>query len=255
LSIIPFQSPDFSIRAINIDGNPWFVGKDVAQALGYADTVNAIKQHCKGVAKHHPLETAGGLQKIRLINEPDLFRLAVNSKLPSAEKFERWVFEEVLPAIRKTGSYQLKKAEPSAIKQTSEAAKAFNVVFRTMRLIGCDQNAAAISANQTIRNVAGIDLLALSGNSHLIAADQNSLYYTPTELGQMLGDVSAQKVNLLLAGAGLQARVGEHWQPLDAGQEFARLYDTGKRHGSGTPIQQVKWADAVLPLLQTEAVV
>jgi len=55
--IIPFQSGEFSIRAVDIDGEPWFVGKDVAQALGYADPTNAIKQHCKGVVKHHPLQT------------------------------------------------------------------------------------------------------------------------------------------------------------------------------------------------------
>jgi len=251
MNMIPFQSQDFSIRAVEIDGEPWFVGKDVAEALGYVNQADAVSRYCKGVAKRYPLETAGGIQKIRLINEPDLFRLVVNSKLPSAEKFERWVFEEVLPAIRKTGKYQV-KPEFNQIKQTSEAAKAFNVVFRTMRLIGCDENAAAISANQTIRNVSGVDLLALSGNTHLIASNQQSLYYTPTELGQMIGGISARQVNLLLAGAGLQARVGEYWQPLDAGQEFARLYDTGKRHGSGVPIQQIKWVDAVLPLLQTE---
>jgi len=253
MNIIPFQSPDFSIRAVEIDGEPWFVGKDVDEALGYINPADAISKHCKGVAKRYPLGTVGGTQKVRFINEPDLFRLAVNSKLPSAEKFERWVFEEVLPAIRKTGQYQA-KPEISPIKQTSEAAKAFNVVFRTMRLIGCDENAAAISANQAIRNVSGVDLLALSGNTHLIATNQQSLYHTPTELGQMMGGVPARQVNLLLAGAGLQARVGEYWQPLEAGQEFARLYDTGKCHGNGTPIQQIKWVDAVLPLLQNEIV-
>ena len=54
-AITPFQSTDFNIRAVELDGEPWFVGKDIAEALGYKDTVNAIKQHCKGVAKHHPI--------------------------------------------------------------------------------------------------------------------------------------------------------------------------------------------------------
>jgi len=66
------------------------------------------------------------------------------------------------------------------------------------------------------------------------------------------GACRANWVNLLLAGAGLQARVAGHWQPLDAGREFASILDTGKRHGNGAPIQQVKWASAVLPLLKTE---
>ena len=100
---------DFQGNAIRIvceqDGTPMFCGKDVASALGYKDTTNALKQHCKGVAIHHPLQTAGGIQQVRFIAEGDLYRLIANSKLPDAEKFERWVFDDVLPSIRKHGGY------------------------------------------------------------------------------------------------------------------------------------------------------
>jgi len=248
MNIIPFQSPDFTIRAVEIDGEPWFVGKDVAESLGYVRQNDALQQHCEGAVKRRPLQTAGGKQELRLINEPDLFRLVVNSQLPSAEKFERWVFEEVLPTIRKTGGYQVPAAQ-SPVKQTIESTKLFAACFRAMRQIGLDKNAAAISANQTTRKVAGVDLLALSGNTHLIAANQESLYYTPTEIGLQMGGLSARNVNLLLAGAGLQAKVGGHWQSLEAGRELARVLDTGKHHGHGAPIQQLKWASAVIPLL------
>jgi len=168
------------------------------------------------VAKHHPIaDRMGRMQKVRLINEPDLFRLVVNSQLPSAQKFETWVFEDVLPAIRKTGEYQAQQSPPalSPIKQTVEATKLFSACFRTMRQIGLDKNAAAISANQSTRKVAGVDLLALSGNTHLIAENQTSQYYTPTEIGMQMGGLTARTVNLLLAGTGLQARVGEHAHP------------------------------------------
>ena len=63
--LIPFAFDDHTIRAIEIDGRPWFVGRDVAAALGFADTVNALKQHCKGVVKRHPLQTAGGVRGSR----------------------------------------------------------------------------------------------------------------------------------------------------------------------------------------------
>ena len=97
---------DTPIRAAYDEkGTPVFCAKDVATVLGYADTVNAIKQHCKGAAIHRPLETAGGTQQARFITEGDLYRLIANSKLPDAEKFERWVFDEVLPSIRKHGGY------------------------------------------------------------------------------------------------------------------------------------------------------
>lgn len=111
LSLFSFESRE--IRTLTLDGNPWFVGKDVAEALGFKDTVNAIKLHCKGVAKYHPLPTPGGTQEVRIINEPDTFRLIANSTLPAAERFEAWLFEEVLPAIRKTGGYALPGAQPA----------------------------------------------------------------------------------------------------------------------------------------------
>ena len=97
---------DTTIRATYDEkGTPVFCAKDVATVLGYADTVNAIKQHCKGAVNRRPLETAGGIQQARFITEGDLYRLIANSKLPDAEKFERWVFDEVLPSIRKHGGY------------------------------------------------------------------------------------------------------------------------------------------------------
>ena len=94
------------------DGTPLFCGKDIASILGYTNTTDALKRHCKGVVKHYPLETPGGTQQVRFITEPDLYRLITHSKLPEAEKFERWVFEEVLPSIRKHGMY----ATPATIE-------------------------------------------------------------------------------------------------------------------------------------------
>lgn len=109
LSVFNFEEST-PIRTVTIGKITWFVGKDVCLALGYADPTNAMKQHCKGVVKRHPLETAGGRQEVRILSEADVMRLICGSKLPAAQKFERWVFEEVLPAIRKTGRY----AAPSA---------------------------------------------------------------------------------------------------------------------------------------------
>lgn len=80
---------------------------DVAAALGYATPRDAISRHCKGVVKRDT-PTSSGIQQMSYINEGDLYRLIMKSKLPSAEKFESWVVDEVLPAIRKTGSYQIK---------------------------------------------------------------------------------------------------------------------------------------------------
>lgn len=100
---------DFQGNVIRIvceqDGTPMFCGKDVAAALGYKRPNDALQQHCKGAAFHRPLQTAGGMQQARFIAEGDLYRLIANSKLPDAEKFECWVFDDVLPSIRKHGGY------------------------------------------------------------------------------------------------------------------------------------------------------
>lgn len=101
-----FNSGEFGeIRTVEINGKPYFVGTDVAKALGYNNPRDAVSRHCKGVVKHDT-PTSSGVQLMSYINEGDLYRLIMKSKLPSAEKFESWVMDEVLPTIRKTGSYR-----------------------------------------------------------------------------------------------------------------------------------------------------
>lgn len=100
-----FSSDEFGqIRTAEINGKPYFVASDVATALGYATPRDAIARHCKGVVKRDT-PTSGGTQELSYINEGDVYRLIMRSKLPAAEKFESWVMDEVLPSIRKNGGY------------------------------------------------------------------------------------------------------------------------------------------------------
>lgn len=115
MNIVPFQFEQHEVRTVLIDGEPHFVAKDVATALGYVNTSDAIKAHCKGVANHYPLPTAGGMQQLRVIAEGDVLRLIVSSKLPAAVAFERLVFDEILPSIRKTGTYGLAPSGPELL--------------------------------------------------------------------------------------------------------------------------------------------
>ena len=103
-----FRSAAFgSIRTIEQDGKVLFCGRDIATALGYANPNKALSDHCKGVPIRYPLQTPGGMQEIRFITEGDVYRLITHSRLPAAEQFERWVFDEVLPTIRRTGGYTM----------------------------------------------------------------------------------------------------------------------------------------------------
>ncbi len=102
-----FNSPEFgAIRTIEKDGEPWFVGKDVAAALGYKEPTKAAREKVddddKGVSK---IDTPSGIQEMTIINESGLYSLVLSSKLPNAKKFKRWVTSEIIPSIRKHGAY------------------------------------------------------------------------------------------------------------------------------------------------------
>lgn len=116
-----FEHEEFGeIRVMTRNGDPWFVGNDVARSLGYADANRAIRDHCKGGCIL-PVPSDGGIQGMKIIPESDLYRLILRSKLPQAEAFQDWVVCTVLPSIRKHGAYMTGdilaqiKANPRAI--------------------------------------------------------------------------------------------------------------------------------------------
>lgn len=118
-----FNNDEFGqIRTIEIDGKPYFSAKDVAEALGYSNPRKAILDHCKGVTKRDTL-TAGGQQAVNFIPEGDIYRLIVRSNLPSAERFEKWVFDDVIPQIRQTGGYQLPQTYSEALRALADKAE------------------------------------------------------------------------------------------------------------------------------------
>lgn len=103
--LIIFNNPEFGqIRTIEEDGKVLFCGSDVAKALGYKRPKDAVSAHCKGAVKRRTL-TNGGEQEMNFIPEGDIYRLVTRSELPGADQFERWIFDEVLPSIRKNGGY------------------------------------------------------------------------------------------------------------------------------------------------------
>ena len=132
-SLQVFNSEQFgNVRvALADNGNPIFCAKDIAVALGYKDPTNAIKQHCRGVAIHHPIiDGIGREQTARFITEGDMYRLIASSKLESAQQFESWVFDTVLPSIRAHGMYATPQtvekmlADPDTMIATLKALKA-----------------------------------------------------------------------------------------------------------------------------------
>ena len=111
-----FNFENHEVRSILLNNEPWFVGKDVAKILGYKDTSDALKKHVDEEDKlTRRFADSGQSREMYIINESGLYSLVLSSKLPSAKKFKRWVTSEVLPALRKTGQYQVKELSGSEL--------------------------------------------------------------------------------------------------------------------------------------------
>lgn len=128
-----FNNPEFGeVRTIEENGTVLFSATDIARALGYSNPHDAISRHCRGVVKREGVSlttnqhgiTTEQTAEMSFITEGDIYRLAARSKLPGAEKFESWIFDEVLPSIRKTGGYMLPQDYPAALRALADAEEA-----------------------------------------------------------------------------------------------------------------------------------
>lgn len=134
------------MRTVEIDNEPWFVGKDVAEALGYRDTSDALKKHVDADDKlTRRFADSGQAREMYIINESGLYSLILSSKLPGAKEFKRWITHDVIPSIRKTGAYMTQETLEAAIlnpdyllqvvtalKEETDKRKALEVVNATL---------------------------------------------------------------------------------------------------------------------------
>ena len=142
-----FKNKEFGeVRSLVIEGEPWLVGKDVAEALGYNNPRDAISKHVenedKGVAK---CDTLGGKQNLTIVNESGFYSLVFGSKLPSAKKFKHWVTSEVLPTLRKTGRYEIPNDPMGALKLMFEAQTQTNE-----KVAVCDRKITELEENKLL---------------------------------------------------------------------------------------------------------
>jgi prophage antirepressor-like protein len=247
--LIPFQFEGAGVRVVEIDGEPWFVGKDICEALGYTDSASAMRSHCKGMANSHPLQTAGGVQEVRVLTEPDVLRLIINSRLPAAERFERWVFDDVLPTIRRNGSYVAPGAFMALPAQTHDRVSAILLLGEAIAKVPGVKPGIAMAATLTcVRTNTGIEIEEL--RRALPPADEPLFSHNASKLGKVSG-ASAKSINLQLAGAGLQRKNerGE-WELTEHGQEWAEAYPFS-RHGHAG--YQILWNPAVLDWMRKAA--
>lgn len=205
-----FENQEFGkVRALEIDGKPYFCAADVAKALGYSNCNDAVIRHCRAIVKcDTPI--SGKIQEVNYIPEGDVYRLIVRSKLPSAEKFEKWVFDEVLPSIRQTGGYQMtmpqgKELLALAVLEAQKTIEAQNKDIERMKPKEIFADAVATSST-TILIGELAKLLRQNGidtgrdrlfdwmrkNGYLIR-QKGSAYNTPTQKSADLGILTTKE--------------------------------------------------------------
>ena len=184
-----FENPEFgSIRTVEMDGEPWFVGKDVATALGYKNTRVALQddvdEEDKGVTK---VTTSGGMQDAIIINESGLYALVFGSNLPKAKEFKHWVTSEVLPSIRKTGTYS-KKSANSELARIRADAMMLNAKSRMAKQMTELWTAAGVEPQyQALALNNYIDGISLPRNAF---KEQTTVLYDATTIAEHLGIMS-----------------------------------------------------------------
>lgn len=205
-----FENQEFGkVRALEIDGKPYFCGSDIAEALGYKRPNDAIAQHCRATVKHRT-PISGKIQEVNYIPEGDVYRLIVRSKLPSAEKFEKWVFDEVLPSIRHTGGYQMtmpqgKELLALAVLEAQKTIEAQNKDIERMKpkeifadAVATSSTAILIGELAKLLRQNGIDIGQnrlfdwMRKNGYLIR-QKGSAYNTPTQRSADLGILTTKE--------------------------------------------------------------
>ncbi|MCO6558525.1 MAG: phage antirepressor [Bifidobacterium sp.] len=181
-SIQPFDFKGHQVRAIlDSEGNPRVCAKDAAEVLGYADSNNAIKSHCRGVAFYHPIiDSLGRTQKARFVSEGDLYRLVTSSRLPEAEEFESWIFDEVLPTIRRTGGYG---KQIDVVKLLSDPQNLMTLITNYNKAEQ-DRQAAEAKVKELEPKAALADDLVEKGQAYTVGDAAKMLHGAGFDLGQ-----------------------------------------------------------------------
>ncbi|WP_236878267.1 Bro-N domain-containing protein, partial [Clostridioides difficile] len=234
-----FKNSDFGeIRVIELNGEPWFVGKDVAETLGYKDTSDALKRHVddedKGVGE---IPTPGGNQNMKIINESGLYSLILSSKLSTAKKFKHWVTRDVLPSIRKTGTYSTKSKDikdESEIKYMNAQARLKNARAREAKIYLELADKVDIKEYKQIMYSKTTELI--SGEALIPLPKMDKKTYSATEIGKMLG-ISANKVGGLANAYNLKT------------EEYGiKVWDKAKHSNKQVP--NFRYYENVIPILE-----
>lgn len=257
-----FENPEFgSIRTLEKDGKILFCGSDIAKALGYAIPSKAVNTHCKseGVSKME-VPTNGGMQEMLFITEGNVYRLITHSKLPAAEQFERWVFDEVLPDIRKHGAYMTADTLEAAILNPDYLIQILTA------LKGEQEKRKALEAETAVQKQQIAELQPKASYYDVVLNCKDLL--SVTEIAKDYGK-SGTWLNKKLHELGVQFKQGKIWllyqkyaekgytstkthtYPADDGEVHTKVHTYWTQKGRLFIYEQLK-GEGILPLIERE---
>ena len=240
------------LRGFLRDGEPWFVAGDVAGALDYSEAKDMTRNLDDDEKGRQIVPTLGGDQEMTVINESGLYSAILKSRKPEAKTFKKWVTSEVLPSIRKTGSYTAPTAQPTAkpkqprIKQPSQVKELLLIGKEMAKITGINPHLVMAYTLDAIEQVTDLPASMLARALPSVApAEVASL--NPTAIGKQLGGLKAHAVNQMLLKAGLQRQDGSGWQLTEAGTAFGEMKPFHRNGHSG---YNLLWLPKVVQLLQ-----
>ena len=157
--VVPFSFESHEVRTITLDGNPWFVAKDVCDVLGYQNPSKTLGDHLDDDERSNV--SLGRQGKTNIISESGLYTLILRSNKPAAKPFRKWVTAEVLPAIRKTGFYRQPGADPDKPETLLIVAREFRAAVRMARAAGLRDAGAVLAADRLTAELTGFSPVAL----------------------------------------------------------------------------------------------
>ena len=248
--IIPFEFESHALR-VNLDaaGQPWFVAADVCAALELPETHKAIARLDDDEKGRNSIPTPGGQQEMSVVNESGLYNLVLGSRKPEAKRFKRWITHEVLPSIRKTGSYTSTTSVAALPSPTQDRVSSLLLIGEAVARVPGVKHGIAMAATLTcIFENTGLSMETM--RRALPANDEPMAAMNPTKLGQQMG-LAARSVNARLAAMGLQLRNDrDEWELTEAGQAWGEALPYSRNGHSG---YQILWNPAVLNQMKEAA--
>ena len=248
--IIPFEFESHALR-VNLDaaGQPWFVAADVCAALELPETHKAIARLDDDEKGRNSIPTPGGQQEMSVVNESGLYNLVLGSRKPEAKRFKRWITHEVLPSIRKTGSYTSTTSVAALPSPTQDRVSSLLLIGEAVARVPGVKHGIAMAATLTcIFENTGLSMETM--RRALPANDEPMAAMNPTKLGQKMG-LAARSVNARLAAMGLQMRNDrDEWELTEAGQAWGEALPYSRNGHSG---YQILWNPAVIDQMKEAA--